>query len=132
MYRLSGARSLTGWTIDDSLFTGSDHRTIKFEIREPGRPRPGRVPSCIESWAVRKLDEAILTDFIRTTKVTRDECWLGADPDEAAERFHQYVVEGCRLSMPARRMAGRHRPMYWWNDNIAAKRRDCIAKRRTF
>lgn len=58
--------------------------------------------------------------------------WLDTDVDDAAERFHQYVREGCRLSMPKRHMIGGHPPAYWWNAEIAELRRTCISKRRVF
>lgn len=57
---------------------------------------------------------------------------MGTDVDVAAERFHQYVVAGCRLSMPRLSAADELRLAYWWNAEIAEKRKLCIRKRRAF
>lgn len=69
---------------------------------------------------------------MRHHKATRATEWLEADVDEAAARFHQYVGEGYRLSMPRRSLAGGHRPAYWWIAEIADKRKACIAKCRVY
>lgn len=81
---------------------------------------------------MKKLDVTKMTDYIRVEKLTRIADWLDGNAEEAAKRFHRYVVAGCRLSMPARGAAGGHRPAYWWNAEIAEKRKLCIAKRRAY
>lgn len=108
--RLSGSRRVIGWTVNPSLYTGSDHHTVRFAVDDASPdsliaagPRP-------EGWAVRKLDEEKLVNYIRDTKNTREAGWLGEDVDEAAENFHQYVATGCRLSMPGRGAVDRHHP----------------------
>lgn len=36
------------------------------------------------------------------------------------------------MTMPKRGAAHGHRPVYWWNEDIAKKRKICIAKRRAY
>lgn len=130
--RLTGGRRVVGWKIDYDCFTGSDHNSIVFEVQDGTmNPHPAarRRP---EGWSVRKLDVGKLISYIGEERAGRRDDWLGADADEAADKFHKYVRVGCDLSMPKRTSPGRRRPAYWWNEEIAEKRRSCIRCRRAF
>lgn len=62
----------------------------------------------------------------------RPEDWLGAEPETAAERYGQYLKSGCDHSMPKRCTTLKRRAAYWWNDDIAEKRKLCMAVRRRY
>lgn len=130
--RLTEGRRLVDWVVDLGVFTGLDHNAIRFTIQDAGASGPRGTAPCLEDWAVKKLNEEKLVEYIRRTKTGRGEDWLSTDADDAAERFHQYVRAGCCLSMPRRGTANGHRPAYWWNEDIAQKRRTCIARRRAY
>lgn len=70
--------------------------------------------------------------YINEARLGRCDEWLGTDAEEAADKFARYVQEGCDRSMPKRGNVGNRCPAYWWSDEIAAKRKDCIRKRRLF
>lgn len=80
---------------------------------------------------MRKLDVAKLREYICEEKANRQSGWLGQEADAVAEVFHQYVRAGCDLSMPKRGRAGGRRPAYWWSDDIASIRAECISLRRS-
>ena len=44
----------------------------------------------------------------------------------------QKVVAACDYSMPRRKCRQAKGSMYWWNDQLAALRRECLAARRKF
>ena len=44
----------------------------------------------------------------------------------------QKVVAACDYSMPRRKRRQAKGSMYWWNDQLAALRRECLAARRKF
>lgn len=123
---------MTDWVIDQTLFTDSDHMCIRFKCETPGRSAPAEQYPSPEGWAVNKLDEGKLVDYIKGRKNGCDEGWLDTAANDATERFHQYVTAGCRQSMLCCRAADGHHPAYWWNDEIAEKRKLCIHKRRIF
>lgn len=130
--RLTRARRIVGWKVDPELFTGSDHQMIRFTLQDYSRSITGGAATHREGWAVKKLDVTKMTDYIRGEKLMRRAAWLDSNAEEAAERFHRYVVARCRLSMPARGAAGGRCLVYWWNTEIAEKRKLCIAKRRAY
>lgn len=118
--------------MDEGAYTGSDHQCITFGVRDNGPERPPIVAEEQRGWALRKLDVDKLTAYIRDKKADRGNEWPGTDADAAVEAFHQYVRTGCDLSMPKRGGTVRRRPVYWWNEDIAARRAECIALRRVF
>ena len=50
---------------------------------------------------------------------------------EEAEEIMERVVDACDATMPRKSTRNRHPPVYWWNDNIAALRKECIKARMT-
>lgn len=130
--RLSGGHRVAGWKVDEEIYTGSDHQCISFQIKSEEADRPPTGTERPDGWAWRKLNIESLTTYIRSEKAGRSEEWLGSDAETAAERFHLYVRSGCDLSMPKRGATGGRRPAYWWNEEIARKRKECIRRRRAF
>ena len=47
-----------------------------------------------------------------------------------AEEVIERVVDACDATMPQKSTCNRHPPVYWWNDNIAPLRKECIKARR--
>lgn len=130
--RLTAGRRVSGWRVDEDCYTGSDHIAIAYTIHSGGSVPRATATRNPEGWSLRKLDTGKLVSYIREEISRRQAEWLGTDPDAAAASFHQYVWRDCDLSMPGRSSVPRHRPAYWWNEEIAAKRRDCIRRRGLF
>lgn len=55
--------------------------------------------------------------------------------DDAAldkvQRMQARMVEACDASMPRRKAGTKRRSCYWWSDEVAQLRAECIRKRRT-
>lgn len=129
--RLAGGRRVTGWRVDEECYTSSDHNAIAYTIHSGGSVPRATITRNPESWSLRKLDAGKLVLYIKEELSRRQAGWLGTDADGAAESFHQCVRRGCDLSTLDVAVRPR-RPAYWWNEDIAAKRRDFIRQRRLF
>lgn len=88
------------WTAHQDLFTDSDHVYISYRLLNGPEDTAGPRDTTGRTWAVRKLDEEKLLGSLRRAKAERSRNWMGDDPDEAAERFRQYVASACDASMP--------------------------------
>ena len=49
---------------------------------------------------------------------------------EEADRVMRRVASACDATMVRKRPNNDHLPMYWWNDNIAKIRQECIRARK--
>ena len=49
---------------------------------------------------------------------------------EEADEVMKRVVNACDTTVPRKNTCNRHPPVYWWNNNIAALRKECINARR--
>lgn len=117
--------------MDEDCYSNSDHNYIYYDVISTTGDAPLTGPTS-RDWATRKLNVAKLEDYIDRARNSRSDDWLSDDPNTTAARFHQYVEEGCNISMPSRGYPRSHRPAYWWTDGIAALRRECIHARRLY
>ena len=49
---------------------------------------------------------------------------------EEANEVMRRVDNACDATMPRKSTCNRHPPVYWWNNNITALRKECIKARR--
>ena len=110
--------------------TLSDHRYIRMTVSPSGqgsgdmrpveRPRVAKPPP---RWALRRLDtEALEVAALVTT-------WQTANITSAAEGAQwlgDAMVAICDYAMPRVRWPPARRAMYWWSDDIARMRRECV------
>ncbi|KAJ8910519.1 hypothetical protein NQ315_012816 [Exocentrus adspersus] len=101
----------------------SDHAYICFEVSEDKTGRAGMGPTKA-GWQARKLDKAKLRQALMEVEV-------GQTEDQATE-FSHYLRKVCDRSMPKRKIVDRRKPTYWWNNDIAELRKECLAKRRKY
>ncbi|XP_070526364.1 uncharacterized protein [Cardiocondyla obscurior] len=80
-------------------------------------------------WAVKKLNKDLLATALETATWPADTPGCSAKDD--AKWLTDTLTDACSLSMPAV-SANASRGAYWWNDDIAKKRRKAIAYQRTF
>lgn len=117
--------------MDEDCYSNSDHNYIYYEVISTTGDAL-LIGSTARGWATRKLKVANIEDYIDRARNNRSDDWLSDNTNTAAARFHQYVEEGCNISMPNRSYRGSHGPAYWWTDGIAALRRECIHARRLY
>jgi hypothetical protein len=116
---------LRGWRVGGEE-TMSDHRYLWFELASDLSPLPappGR------RWEMRHLSRTVLTEVVdagceRLTVGDVDEQSLATVLTQACEAADS-------RSPPSRHPgAAKHRPKYWWTEEIALARRECIRLRR--
>ena len=114
----------------------SDHRCIEFNLEQrrqavdKGRGSEGRSPS----WNARRLCRERLRVHLETTRLIDELGWFepAGSLEDTVRSTRQKVVTACDYSMPRRKRRQAKGSMYWWNDQLAALRRECLAARRRF
>ena len=124
-------RNIAGWRVFEG-FTGSDHQYISFSVERvlPNRQKSDRLMTSRPRWSVRKIDNNKLTDTIQegATHIINKSYegkaeYLVAD---AMKLLHQ----ACDVAMPRITWRSNRRAVYWWTDEIASLRKECLRLRR--
>lgn len=98
----------------------SDHNYIMFDIvngKQPTNPKR----SHMGGWQVKKLDQVKLQDRLANL--------------EKLENYRDLIRtlnQICNEVMPKKRNNNCKRPVYWWNEDIAHLRSNCLRKRRNY
>jgi len=124
------AQRIGTWRVLTDTETLSDYRYVYFEspIISPNSSRQqlGR------RWKVKKLDLTLLRAAAVTSswQTTGDSFLTDATANVKAKRLRSQYVAICDAAMPRSRPRKRPGSAYWWSDNLALMRKDCIAARR--
>lgn len=111
------AQKVVDWIVLDEE-THSLHRYLQFQIKQSSESNNVRSQ---RGWNFKKLDrEKFITALKRA-----DEVRTQTRTDELVEK----IKEACDKSAP-RLSVYKKRSVYWWNDEIAIARKECVAKRR--
>ena len=122
------ASRISDWSFLE-VITLSDHRCIEFDSEQrcqavdKARVSEGRSPSC----NTRQLCRERLRVHLQTTRLIDE-----PDLEDTVRSMRQKVVAACDYSMSRRKRSQAKGSMYWWNDQLAALRRECLAARRRF
>lgn len=100
----------------------SDHRFIVFEVNETMTSR--KRPCKHTGWKSKninteKLQQALSRIEIRSNTTT-------------VEGYTEVLHNVCNQVMPKQSSRHRNQPVYWWNEQIAKVRKECIASRRHY
>ena len=114
----------------------SDHQCIEFNLEQgrqavyKGRGSEGRCPSC----NARRLCRERLKIHLETTRLIDELGWVepAGSLKDTVRSARRKVVAACDYSMPRRKRRQARGSMYWWNDQLATLRRECLAARRRF
>lgn len=111
------SRSIKNWDVleTESL---SDHNYIMFDILEQKQVTESK--SQIRGWQVKKLDSQKLQENLEHLEQI-----------ENYKELSRKLKNICDNVMP-RRKKGRCKPLYWWNDEIARFRSECLRRRREY
>ncbi|CAB0045244.1 unnamed protein product [Trichogramma brassicae] len=119
---------VSGWRVEREVFTSSDHRAITFNL---SAHRPHRSSACPRRrWSARTLDVEAFSERLSGVRIPNVNATPG-HPEDMAAALITAITEACDVSMSgggARRR--RHDPVYWWTDEIAALRWQCLRARR--
>lgn len=116
------ARRVGQWKVDEETFSFSDHKYIRFELRDPHPGKNNANKGTWTGWAARKLDgdmfEATLTVITWPTPNPEEQ---EQDLDIEVDQLRKGLWAACDAAMPRRRHT-RKRAVYWWCEDIAKAR----------
>lgn len=112
---------ITKWEVSDKE-TMSFHKYVIFEVAEKRRGETDRGKA--RGWNLKKLDRQKLQSTLED--IVEDENTI------TAEGFSKTLTTICNATMPNKKYVRRGPPAYWWNDEIAELRKECINKRRLY
>lgn len=116
--------SRLSWYISD-IYTHSDHSAIIMEITDHV-PSPALISRQeLVGWKCNTLDREIFNCCMGTTE-------LSGSPDNMAEQLISRITLSCNASMARRKYGINKASVYWWNEEIAQLRKDCIRARRRY
>ena len=110
------------WLVLEEI-TLSNHRCIEISLEqrrqavEKGSGGEGKSPS----WNIRRLSRERLRVYLEEP---------AGSLEDTVRRIRQKVVAACDYSMPLCKRRKAKASMYWWNDQLTALRRECVAARR--
>lgn len=111
--------SVTKWEVSDKESL-SDHNFIVFETAERLRISSPRVKN--KGWNARKLDYQKLKNALDNLE----------DDGRTVNDFSRTLTKLCDVSMPKKKIVTRRKPVYWWTQEIAELRKDCMKSRRVY
>lgn len=123
------APRITGWHVSDEENL-SDHQNIYFEVNHihPSFSQNGRRATA-QGW---KINDSKLGEFTRTFEDNLlNQQILGQEYD-TAEAWSKIITDTCdQVFQKRKNFPPRRRPVFWWSEDIAARRRECNTMRRT-
>lgn len=115
---------VSNWRVSD-VESLSLHRYILFDLGTCSR----RSSLPCHGWAVDKIDRNLLSAaFALLDRFPPD----SANAVEEARNLEDWITQAADRCVPKRPSAMSRKPVYWWNDEIAALRRDSLKARRSF
>ncbi|XP_046143224.1 uncharacterized protein LOC123988176 [Osmia bicornis bicornis] len=125
-------RRAVGWRVMED-FTGSVHQYITFQISS-GRAAQHRNPQRPLGWNTAKLDEEKFAECL-SRGLGGISSAPGVRPDRSfAEALvsdtMRLITRACDASIPRKKPWKGRAQAYWWTDQIASLRRECLRLRR--
>lgn len=122
------ARALaSGWRVAD-VESLSDHRYVLFSLGERDRLKPDHTATHFSRWRRDEMDLVLFREVL-STRLEMSPC-PPPTVDDAATWLRDSITEACDATMPRVRGPNQHRPVYWWSEEIAELRRECVRRRR--
>ena len=123
--------SIQHWKVIED-YTGSDHQYITYNLE-----RSPRVITRSENqprWNVIKLNEERFDGIIlEGSEGLSDVYDRSSEPDRVeaiVDATSQLIYQACNASMPKKKNRSKRRSAYWWSEEIAGIRRQCLEYRR--
>lgn len=101
----------------------SDHNYILFEINKQPKATRTLPKEINRGWQIKKVDNHRLQSM---AVILKDE------PDLSAGKYTRSLAEICNNVMPKKNTNFRRKPVYWWSDEIAELRKECLKRRRAY
>lgn len=120
----SNVLSSIKWGISD-VYTHSDHNAILIDYLNSPRKTIHHPYKEVHGWKCHIFDREMFRACLVNEKIE-------GPPEEAAKTLISKVTQACNMSMIKRKPGRQRKPVYWWSENIAQLRRECIRARRDF
>lgn len=101
----------------------SDHNYIFFEVNEQKSTTQAVPTETNRGWQVKKLDSQRLQSLVGD---------LREEQTITPSKFTKSLVQICDKVMPRKSANPRRKPVYWWSNEIADLRKECLKKRREY
>ncbi|XP_015120453.1 uncharacterized protein LOC107043446 [Diachasma alloeum] len=116
------AKGICSWRVVD-VYTASDHRAILWEARTRQRvTMTPRKTNCI-GWRVSSFDPSSYSIALNERPIS------GSNATKKADNIMKRLTEACDATMSMKHTTNLH-PVYWWNDMVAVRRKECNTARR--
>ncbi|XP_020296455.1 uncharacterized protein LOC109861289 [Pseudomyrmex gracilis] len=110
------------WEVTD-IYIASDHCAILWKVSTGQNTRRVNSKTNQIGWKVSSFDPESFKVTLSYHK-TGDGC-----AEKKSEDMMRRVSEACDATMPRKRGTNHLPPVHWWNDDIAALRKKCLATR---
>lgn len=115
------SRHINNWDVLE-IESLSDHKYIMFDVLKENVNNVMKIRNKDNrGWQVKKLDRPKLQENLRNIEEFRNH-----------KDFSEKLKKICDKVMPRKRNCHRKKPIYWWNEEIAQLRSDCLRKRREY
>ncbi|KAM3958882.1 putative 115 kDa protein in type-1 retrotransposable element R1DM [Aphomia sociella] len=130
----AAARRVRSWFVLPEVETLSDHRYIRMGVSTSSSGTPGGRPATnapsFPKWALKRLDREVLQE------ASLVQAWTSVEGPVEVEReanwFREALKSICDAAMPRARSQSSRRQVYWWSEEIADLRRQCMVARRQY
>lgn len=112
------------WHVSD-LYTHSDHSAIIMEINNPIRNPTNVGVRNLTGWKTNTFDRDIFHTCLEDLE-------LSGSPENMAKQLISQTTNACDVSMKRRKQGINKPPVYWWTEEIAQLRKECIRARRKY
>lgn len=116
-------QQVTGWNVLED-YNGSLHRFITYNIADRTDTTANHKDG--PRWSWRKYDTKKLQKYLASTDLP----FTNVDATEEAVRLDKFLKEACDSCMPKGIYKDGKRPAYWWTQNIANLKKECLSHRR--
>ncbi|XP_073831423.1 uncharacterized protein [Musca autumnalis] len=123
------ANRIVNWKVLE-IYTASDHQYISYTLQPARGTTRQRRREGTRKWNAKRLDRtALIAEIDRQSQQLLSE----ESASELVEKTMAKIIKGCNTSMPKLKDMGPGKePVYWWNNQVADLRRDCLKRRRKY
>lgn len=118
-----GIASGVSWGISDQ-YTHSDHSAIIMDVTR-GQGHVHIQSQRLTGWKVDTFDRDVFAIVMEGTA-------LDGSAEVMAEQLISQIEQACNASMVVRKRSANKQPVYWWNEEIANMRSECVRARRQY
>lgn len=115
----------TNWHVSD-IYTQSDHSAIIMEITShTANPTTTSNRQELAGWKTNTFDRGMFQAQLEALE-------LSGSPEDMARQLIIQITNACNASMEKRKYGVNKSSVYWWTEEIAQLRKECIRARRKY